>query len=63
MSTMAKNDAIDPKTQPAEEHTPKESENTQSTPSEARIRTSSIRVLVAAIVLLASFVLYCFLDF
>jgi hypothetical protein len=55
---MAQNEAMDPKVQPAEEHTPTESENTQSTPSlEARTR-----VLAAAIVLLVSFVIYCFLD-
>jgi hypothetical protein len=58
--TMAQNEAIDAKVQPAEEHTPTESENTQSTPTpspEARTR-----VLAAAIVLLASFVICCFLD-
>jgi hypothetical protein len=53
---MAQNEAMDPKIQPAEE-------NTQSTPTpEARTRAPSLRVLAAAIVLLASFVIYCFLD-
>jgi hypothetical protein len=66
---MAQNEAMDPKLQPpAEEHTPTENEYIHSTPSpKARtsapsLRAQSLRVLAAAIVLLASFVIYCFLN-